>query len=376
MISFVLSACGAAVSAAAMSYALIAWRAAARHPAAAPRMGQAPAVSVLKPLCGAEPHLYECLRSFCEQRYRQFQIVCGVRDPHDPAIEVVRRLQRERPEQDLQLAISSGEHGSNQKVANLIGLLPLARHDYLVIADSDVRVAPEYLAALIPPLEDPRTGIATCLYRAIPGPGRWSALGCGFVNDWFMPSVRVAAAFGSRAFAFGATIALRRDTLESIGGFASIADQLADDYRLGELTRQRGLATVLAAPMVETYMVERRLKDLLLHELRWLRTIRAVQPLGYACALPSFGWPVAALGCALAGAGAGTPAMLTVTVLARLMLHFEVRDARAAWAQLWLLIPNDLLVFFLWCWGFMSRRVRWRETRYRVARDGSAEPLR
>jgi len=375
-----LSLCGVALTAAAAGYAVVALVAlVARRrpsPASAPLPGASqPAVSVLKPLCGAEPHLYECLRSFCEQHYPVYQIVCGVRDPHDPAIAVVERLQRELPRCSLELNIDPRSHGSNQKVSNLIGMLPRARHDYLVIADSDVRVAPDYLARIAAPLAGADVGIVTCPYRGLTERGIWSALGCAFINDWFMPSVFVAALFGSRAFAFGATIAMRREALVGIGGFERIAEQLADDYRLGELTRRNGLRTVLSEVMVETYMHEPTLRALVRHELRWLRTVRAVQPWGYACAFVTFALPVALIGLALAGASGGTPAMLAVTVAARLMLHFAVRDPKAGWSYLWVLIPNDLLSFSLWCWGFFSRRVHWRHTRYRVARDGSAQPL-
>jgi len=371
---------GVALTAAAMGYALVALIAlAARHrPHAASASSAAalqPPVTVLKPLCGAEPHLYECLRSFCEQHYPRYQIVCGVRDPHDAAVGVVEQLKRELPHVSLELVIDAHPSSGNQKVSSLIAMLVRAQHRWLVIADSDVRVTSDYLARVVAPLNDAGVGIVTCPYRGLTERGMWSVLGCAFVNDWFMPSVFVAALFGSRAFAFGATIALRRDSLEAIGGFERIAQQLADDYRLGELTRRNGLRTVLSELMVETYMHEPTLRALLRHELRWLRTIRSVQPLGYACAFVTFALPVAGIGFALSGGGRGAGLMLAVTGVARVMLHFAVRDARAGWAHLWLLIPNDLLAFSLWCWGFLSRRVHWRQMRYRIGRDGSVQPL-
>jgi len=372
--------CGVALTAAAMGYAVVALLAlAARRSVvsgstAVPASLQPP-VTVLKPLCGAEPHLYECLRSFCEQQYPRYQIVCGVREPRDAAIAVVERLKRERPQCALELVIDGQPREGNNKVSSLIAMLAHAQHDYLVIADSDVRVEPDYLARVVAPLSDAGVGIVTCPYRGLTEHGIWSALGCAFVNDWFMPSVFVAALFGSRAFAFGATIALRRDTLAAIGGFERIAQQLADDYRLGELTRRNGLRTVLSEVMVATYMHEPTLIALVRHELRWLRTIRAVQPLGYACAFVSFPLPVALVGFGLAGGAAGTATMLAVTGVARVMLHFAVRDGPSGWSQLWLLIPNDLLAFSLWCWGVLSRRVHWRQMRYRIGRDGSVQPL-
>ena len=371
-----LNGVGTALAAVAMGYTLIAWIASRGGRAAEPRRpAPLPPVTVLKPLCGGEHELYGHLRSFCEQTHPAVQIVFGVRDPHDPALEAVYRLQSEFPQLDLQVAINPAQHGTSSKVSNLVNMMPLARHDYLVIADSDVRVAPDYLERVIAPLLDERVGIVTCLYRGCPRPGLWSLLGSMFVNEWFMPSVRVAALFGSRSFAFGATIALRRETLFRIGGFRAIADQLPDDYRLGELTRRVGLRTVLCDAEVETCVDEPALVDLVRHQLRWLRTIRTVQPLGYALAGVTFGVPAAIVGSLLAGGSVVTLAMVAVTVMARLMLNSPPRNSRSLLAQLWLVALNDLLGFALWCWSFTTRRVHWRQARYRVARDGTIHPI-
>src|SRR6185437_5883696 len=265
--------------------------------------------------------------------------------------------------------------GSSRKVSNLINMMPLARHEYLVIADSDVRVAPDYLAKVVPPLLDSRVGIVTCPYLGRPRPGLWSLVASVFVNEWFMPSARIAALFGSRAFAFGATIAIRREVLTAIGGFAVIANQLADDYRLGELTRRVGLRTVLSEVVVETCMAERSLGELVRHELRWLRTIRAVRPLGYSFAFISFGVPVAVAGAVLSRGSAASLIMLALTVTARLMLHAIVRGPRLSATPPWVLPVSDFLAFALWCWGFVTSHVHWRDIRYRVARDGSLHPI-
>jgi ceramide glucosyltransferase len=353
------------------------WRraGAATLPSVAPGVLDARAITVLKPLCGAEPELYSSLRSFCEQTYPRLQIVFGVRDAGDPAVSVVRRLQHEFPERALDLVIDARLHGSSLKVSNLINMMRAAGHDYLVLADSDVHVPRDYLARVVAPLADPGVGVVTCPYRAHARGSAWSVLLGSFVNDWFMPSVLVAASFGSRAFAFGATIALRREALQAIGGFEAIADQLADDYRLGELTRRRGLRTVLSDVVVQTDVHEPSLGALVRHELRWLRTIRAVRPAGYLFSFPTFGWPVAGLGCLLAGGATATLWMLAVTGAARVLLHFGVRKVDSALLQLWVLPLNDLLAFLLWAWGFVSRRVHWRAARYKVARDGSVQPL-
>jgi ceramide glucosyltransferase len=369
---------GTGLSGAAAAYALGACFAArARLPsAAAAQAHDAPPVTILKPLCGAEHELYECLRSFCDQSYPRFQIVFGVSDGNDPAIDVVTRLQREFPQIDLRLAVDRRQHGSSRKVSNLINMMPLASHDYLVMSDSDVRVERDYLSRVVNPLLDPAVGIVTCPYRGNPRKGLWSMLGSLFINDWFIPSVRVAAMSGSRAFAFGVTIAIRRQVLARIGGFAAIANQLADDYRLGELTRRLGLRTVLSDVVVETCVDERSFGELVRHELRWLRTIRAVRPIGYMLSVITFSVPVAVFGSLLARGALPALALSGVAAAARILLHFRARGgAPAPSLGLFALPFRDVLSLGLWVWGFATRRVHWREDRYSVSRDGSAHPV-
>jgi ceramide glucosyltransferase len=338
--------------------------------------GEAPAVTLLKPLCGDEHELYECLRSFCDQDYPRFQIVFGVADAADPAAEVVNRLQREFPKLDSTLVADRRQHGSSRKVSNLMNMMPLARHDFLVISDSDVRVPRDYLSRIVPPLLDPGIGIVTCAYRGVPRRGLWSLLGSMFINDWFIPSVRVAALSGSRAFAFGVTIALRRQVLAAVGGFAALANQLADDYRLGELTRARGLRTVLSALVVETCVDERSFGGLVRHELRWLRTIRAVRPLGYGLSFVTFTVPVAWLGCAISRGAWPAMVLLAVTALGKVVLHLRVRGLSSGIARDFALLPlREALSLLLWAWGFVTRRVHWRDDRYHVTRDGSVQPV-
>jgi ceramide glucosyltransferase len=332
-------------------------------------------VTILKPLCGAEPETYECLRSFCDQSYPEFQVVFGVSDPNDPVLPIVRRLQTEFPQRHLAVAIDCKQHGSNRKVSNLINMMPLARHDLLVLSDSDVRVEGDYLAKVAVPLHDAGVGVVTCAYRGRPRRGLWSLLGSLYVNEWFMPSVRVAAMAGSRSFAFGATIAIRRHVLAGIGGFASIANQLADDYRLGELTRRQGLRTVLSEVVVEVSVAERTFADLVRHELRWLRTIRALRPIGYRFTFITFGVPVAILGALLAGGAAPVLIMVAITAIARIMLHLSMREPGSSPRQLAVLPLRDALNLALWIWSFVNRHVHWREVRYFVTRDGSAQPV-
>jgi ceramide glucosyltransferase len=370
--------CGTALAAAAACYTLASWVAVLymrRRPAASSLPDRLPAVTILKPLCGAEPELYECLRSFCDQAYPSFQIVFGVRDRDDPAVDVVARLRAEFPAADLEIAIDRRQHGNSGKVSNLVNMMALARHDHLVLADSDIRVERDYLARVVRPLLDEKVGIVTCLYRGKPRAGFWSLLGSMFIDEWFMPSVCVAAMTGSRSFAFGATIAIRRQVLGCIGGFEAMVNQLADDYRIGELTRRLGLRTVLSEVVVETCVDERSLGDLLRHEVRWLRTIRAVRPAGYGFSFITFGLPVAALGTLLAGGARPAAILLGATALARILLHGTVRGPNSALWHLVVLPLRDGLGLALWAWGFAGRSVHWRNDRYRVIGDGSVHPL-
>ncbi|MGN8107527.1 bacteriohopanetetrol glucosamine biosynthesis glycosyltransferase HpnI [Paraburkholderia sp. 22098] len=366
-------------------------------------------VSVLKPLCGAEPRLYENLRTFCEQRYTNFQLVLGVCSPDDPAIAVVRRLQAAYPLLDIELAIDTRVHGSNLKVSNLMNMVERARHDVIVIADSDIAVRADYLESVAAPLADPRIGVLTCLYAAQGVGGFWPRVGALFVNEWFAPSVRVAHMAGSRRFGFGATLALRRATLERIGGFEALKNCLADDYWLAEHVRALGLQTVLSRVMVATDVTEPTFAELWQRETRWLRTIRSVNPLGFAFLFITFPVPWLVAGACLTavfatGANGGPfgwgslvgAAGTMAGLAARLMLHLraarhgialrcpfpgETADSlgRAFWRDLPLLPLRDTLLLSQWLAAAFGSHVTWRGTRVRVGSSRSTartRPLR
>ncbi len=332
-----------------------------------------PPVTLLKPLCGEEFGLYEHLRSFCTQDYPLFQIVFGVQDGADGAVRVVRSLQQEFPALDIELVIDARRHGSNAKVSSLINMLPRARYQVLLFADSDIRVPPDYLSQVLAPLAEPDVGLVTCPYVGRARAGASSALGALFINDWFMPQVRVAALFGSQAFVSGATIALRREVLERSGGLAAIADQLADDFKLGEQVRALGLRVVLSGLRVDTVVDEPGFAAWWQHSLRGLRTIYSIQPWGYAFCFLTFSLPLALAGAALAHFDATALILLGITAAARLVLHFHLRrgGTRAERLQLVLLLPHDLLLLALWCWSFRNREVTWRQERFGIGRDGS-----
>ena len=333
-----------------------------QHPRAPVNDRASRPVSVLKPLHGAEPGLYENLKGFCEQRYAHYEILFGVRDPDDPAIAVVQRLQREFPALSMALVIDPVVHGANLKISNLINLLAHARHDWLVLADSDISVAPDYLARVTVPLGDPQVGIVTCLYHGVVRGGLMARLGRLFIDDWFAPSVRLAHAFGSTRFAFGSTIAVRRDTLDAIGGFDALKDTLADDFWLGERSRQRGLRTVLSDVVVGTDVSESRFASLWSHELRWMRTIRAISPAGFAFSFVCFTWPLLALALLLSPSLACVMvASLGVTArLGRYLAAWRSTARSQRWQDLWLTPLRDALLLLEWAGALTHWRVQWR----------------
>jgi ceramide glucosyltransferase len=335
-----------------------------------------PPVSLLKPLCGAEPGLYEQLRSFVRQDHADFQVIFGVRDRADPACVVVDRLMAEFPLLPIELVINPQLHGSNFKVSNLINMLPAARHDILVMADSDATVKPDYLTYVCSHLADPRVGLVTCAYQGIPTNSIWSRLGAMYVNEWYMPSVLLTALFGYQGYVSGQTVCIRRATLDQIGGLSAIANDLADDYKIGELVRNLGLEIVLSSYLVAGEHHEPRLESLLSHEVRWMSTIRVLRPRSFRWMFLTFTLPLAGLGLILSTADVWThpvaPALFWTTVAARLVLHFvhRIGGRRALLADLWLVPVRDLLLCVVWCRSFFTSRVRWRGGEFAVDARG------
>jgi len=335
-----------------------------------------PAITLLKPLCGDEAGLYQNLRSFCELDYPNLQIVCGVRDPNDPAIAVVRALQKDLPHVDLVLVSNPSLYGTNYKVSNLINMMAAAKHEVLVLSDSDMRVGPTYLDAVIETLQRPGVGLATCLYIGRPVKGVWSAIGAAGINYWFLPSALVSKLLGGKTGCYGATIALRRATLETIGGFAALKDQLADDYALGARVEQNGEDVVVVPYLPLTVVDEPDFGALFRHELRWARTIRNTAPAGYAGSVITYPVPLALIGAVL-GLVAGLPwqmlmTILLLAVLCRAVLVLRVAHALAApKPRWWIFLPRDVLSLVILVLAFCGRSVSWRNSAFRVDSVGA-----
>jgi ceramide glucosyltransferase len=329
-------------------------------------MGQ-PSICVLKPLLGDEPALYENLASFCAQDYTgPIRLILGARDAADPALEVARRLQHAHPERDIVVTSDATPHGTNRKIGNLINMSAHARGEVMVISDSDVRL-PRDVATL----EAPGVGLVHCLYRGRPTVSLWSKLAALDANTRFAPSVMVGEVLGAHP-CLGPTMALRAEVLAKIGGLERLADVLADDFELGRVVRGAGLSIACPPLIIDHVFPEASAREMLVHELRWARTIRQVQPAGYFGSMVMHFTPLALIGAALTGfSGWSLVLLLGLAAFRQAQATVACRLMNADRSVLWLLPARDLLAFSVFLGALRGNRVEWRGARLRVGRDGA-----
>jgi len=326
---------------------------------------QLPAVSILKPLKGVDPAAWESFCSHCEQDYPQFQLIFGISDPCDPAAEVVRKLQTKYPNLSIELIVCERIVGANIKVSNLAQMLPTARHEILLVNDSDIRVPADYLRKVMTPLADPGVGMVTCLYRGIPGHTLGSRLESLGISTDFAAGV-LAARFleGGIRFGLGSTLAFRRADLHAIGGFETLVDYLADDYELGKRIAGLGRRVVLSEVVVDTLLPAYDLKAFFEHQLRWGRAIRASRRWGYFGLVFTFGLPWAVLTVLAAEGAPWAWGLLVTTLLLRLTVALVVGRGVLGDRQLpglLSLIPlRDAIAVLVWAASFASNTVVWR----------------
>lgn len=332
------------------------------------------AVTILKPVCGAEPRLYECLRSFCTLDHAPLQIIFGVGDHADPAIAVVQQLIGEFPALDLSLVVDSAVHGTNLKVGNLINMYRLAKHEIVIVSDSDTEVARDCLKSVLAPFADQAVGTVTCLYKAAPSLGLTSNLGALFVNDWFLASAVVDAGMREPAYCFGPLTAIRREALEAMGGFGILAFHLADDFLLGRMVAAAGYKVRLA-DYVPDIVVDENFSSLLRHELRWARTVRTVKPGEHFMSGVMEPLPLLLL-LLLPFPHWGGWLALALVIGLRVVLHFLVRRrfGITSAARPWLLPLRECLCFGIWLASYRCSHVSWRERDFVIAAGGRLEP--
>jgi len=339
-----------------------------------PPMADPIPISVLKPLAGTDEGLEDNLRTFFEQRYPAFEILFAVRSTQDTAIAVVERLQDQYPRVRSRLLVTGEPPYPNAKVYSLHRMLLLAHHDILVMSDSDVRVTPEMLSTVAAEFQDEKVGLVTCPYRAVPGRSSWSTLEAVGLNTEFISGVLVARVLEGMKFALGPTIAARRETLVSIGGFDAVKDFLAEDFVMGKLAAERGYRVILSSCVIEHRIGAQAFAANLKHRLRWNRSTRRSRPWGYIGQVFTNPLPPALLLCAV------KPAWWPALVAAILF------RAAAGWAaaghalrdsltrRLWWLVPvQDIANFLVWVAGFFGNTVLWRGRKYYLLRDGRFE---
>jgi len=344
--------------------AAVRWR---RH-MAAPRSrdGSLP-LSILKPVHGRDPRFYDAIFSHAAQDYPEFEILFGISDPRDPALEDIARLKREFPGRRIEVAVVE-TNAPNAKVGVLAELAKRARHPLLLVNDSDIVAPPGYLHAVTAPLADPKVGLVTCLYRgaADSWAARSEALG---IATEFAPSVLVARLLGQAEFALGSTMVFRVETLRRVGGFEAIADYLADDYQLGRHISEMGDRIEFAPVVVETDLGGESWAQTWRHQLRWARTIRVSRPAGY------FGYVVThatlwALVALAAGQWWAAALALGLRMVAGLVVGIGVLKDRRVAKDFWLMPLRDLFGFAVWLAGLAGHTVQWRDRELRLHRDG------
>jgi ceramide glucosyltransferase len=328
------------------------------------------AVTILKPLHGDEAGLYQNLASFCEQDYPGLvQIVFGVENPNDPAIAVVERIRAAYADKAIELVVEPYAIGSNPKVANLINMSGRIAHDVVVLADSDIRVPRDYLSRLVAALKQ-LGGAVSCPYHGISTGGVWSQLAQLNIDSHFLPGVVAGAWLKLAQPCLGSTIALRRSSLQAIGGFEPLADCLADDYVLGELLRQRGEPVSLLPFAVGHVCGESTFTELWRHELRWALTIRTVDPLGYLGWSVTHAFPLALMAWFLGGAGAAAGLAVAALACRSALIFATERGYGLPRHPYWLIPVRDLLSFAVFVSGFVARDVRWRGHHYELMSEG------
>ena len=323
-----------------------------------------PAVSILKPLRGADPGMYEAFRSHCLQDYPDYELVFGVADGNDPAIALVEQLRGEFPERRIQWVLCPAALGTNLKVSNLVQMLPYARHDYLLVNDSDIRVPPDYLRRIMTPFAGPHVGMVTSPYRANTSRRLVPRLEALDISTDFFAGVLAARQLEGIHFALGSTLAFPRWALSAIGGFEPLLDYLADDFELGARIAAGGYRVVLSDVVVETHVPDYPLRAYWEHQLRWARCKRDSRRWGYLGVALTFGLPWALLVLALAPHAKAAWTLLAITAALRLVMALVVgrgilRDPKIP-GDLWMLPLRDVLGLAIWAASYTGHTIVWR----------------
>jgi ceramide glucosyltransferase len=347
-------------------------------PAPVPEGG--PGITVFKPVKGLAPETRECLESFLRQDYEPYQVIFGVAEDTDPAAPLLEELRRQAPPGRVEVRVCPEPLGHNPKVSTLRQLEPYARFDLLVVADQDVKVGPDFLGRVAAAFRDPAVGLVSCPYRAGPGESLGSVLEALTISADFIPSVAAAQGLEGIRFALGAAMAFTRAALNRIGGFAPLADYLADDYQLGRRIHEAGFTVGLISYVVETVNPRLSLGAYLAHQQRWTRTYRVCRPGGYLAYGITHALVLSLFGGLISGGAPWAWGLAAAALALRLGLAWvsERLCLRGALppAALVLLPLKDLLAFGLWLSSFLGNEVDWQGRRYSLSREGLLSPLK
>ncbi|MEJ1929859.1 bacteriohopanetetrol glucosamine biosynthesis glycosyltransferase HpnI [Nostoc sp. NIES-2111] len=337
-----------------------------------------PPITILKPLCGLDSHAEDNLISFCKQHYPCFQIVFTVRDRQDPIIEVVEKIIQQFPDVDINLVVSDRVIGANLKVSNLANALPQAKYEILLIADSDIRVTPDYLQRVVQPLQDQSVGVVTCLYRSL-AQGWGATLEAISTATDFHAGVLVSNQLSELEFAFGSTIVIRKSVLAEIGNFAAIADYLADDFQLGHLPAKASYKVFLSNYVVEHVLGNSTVINSLHRQIRWARGIKICRPWGYLGLIFTYGTVSSLLLVVLTQGSILCWINLAIVWTMRLVMGWIVGaialDDVVTKKYFWLIPLWDLLHFVIWCAGLFGTTIKWRGQQFRLTKEGKLIPL-
>lgn len=322
--------------------------------------GWRPPVSVLKPVHGAQPFLYDCLRTFCDQDWPEYEIIFGAHSESDPAVAVVKRLIAEFPDRNLRLVVDANLVGPNPRASNLANIYKAARYDILIVADADLKVDRNCIASMAAPFADPKVGAVASIYKGLPyGGARAADFGALNISDWFAPSVLVDVGLRGIDFVF-AMCGVRREALDSFGGFDHLANFFPDDFALGNLTAQKGYEVVLSSYCCDTIVAEKSFGELFRHEILWQRMERFCRPGDHFMSVIT--WPLPLLlVLLLPWPSIVGLSIIGLEVLLRIALHYQVRQSfrMNTPAQPWLVPVRECVCFFAWAFGLFGNKVRW-----------------
>lgn len=338
-----------------------------------------PPITILKPICGLDGDAYENLATFCRQKYPIYQIIFSVRDLQDSGLEVVKQIIQDCPQLDIQLVVSERAIGTNFKVNNLANAVTFAKYEILLIADSDIRVGTDYLQRVIQPLQNKNVGVVTCLYRSL-AQGWVTTLEALGTAAEFHAGVLVSKQLEGMKFALGATILIRKQVLQAIGGFVAIANYLEDDFQLGYLPTQAGYNVVLSDYVVEHVLATSTLANSIRRQIRWVCGTRFSRPWGYLGLIFTYGTVTSLLLLIVTKGAILSWAVLIITWMVRLVMGWvvgvKILKDPVAKKFLWLIPLRDCQSFAIWCYGFINSTIEWRGRRLKLIKGGKISEIK